>query len=104
MSYRVVFSPQAQRQLSWILRYLAEEGTLATATSFVAAIVDYCESFTIFPNRGARRDDVRPGLRAIGFRRRATIAFMVEDRIISIVGVFYGGQNVEVALRRIAAP
>jgi toxin ParE1/3/4 len=102
--YRVVFSPQAQRQLSSVLRYLAGEGTLDTATSFVAAIVDHCESFTTFPNRGARRDDIRPGLHTIGFRRRVTIAFMVEDRIVSIVGVFYGGQNVDLELRRIAAP
>jgi len=102
--YRVVFSPQAQGQLASILRYLAEEATLSTAASFVTAIVDYRESFKIFPNRGARRDDIRPGLRTIGFRRRATIAFTVEDRVISIVGVFYGGRNVEAAIRRFAAP
>lgn len=38
-----------------------------------------------------------PGLRITNYRRRAAIAFLVdtEARIVSIVGVYYGGQDYE---------
>jgi toxin ParE1/3/4 len=62
-------------------------------------IVDYCEKMETFPQRGTRRDDLRPGLRTIGFRRRVTIAFAVEADTVMIIGVFYGGQDFEAALR-----
>jgi toxin ParE1/3/4 len=99
VAYRVVFAPEARAQLLSIYRYIAGEAGLPVALAFTTAIVDYCESFTTFPNRGTRRDDLRPGLRTIGFRRRVTIAFDVDDETIAIVGVFYGGRDIEDALR-----
>jgi toxin ParE1/3/4 len=41
---------------------------------------------------------LRPGLRTIGFRHRVTIAFAVEAETVTIIGVFYGGQDFEAAL------
>jgi hypothetical protein len=43
------------------------------ADRFTGAIVDYFEKLETFPQRGTRRDDLRPGPRTIGFRRRVTI-------------------------------
>jgi toxin ParE1/3/4 len=100
VAYRVVFAPEAQAQLVSIYRYIAGEAGPDVALAFTTAIVDYCESFTTFPSRGTRRDDLRPGLRTVGFRRLVTIAFAVSGQTISIVGIFYGGQDVETALRR----
>ncbi len=100
MAYRIVFAPEAQAQLVSIYSYVAGEAGSDVALAFTTAIIDYCESFTTFPNRGTRRNDLRPGLRTIGFRKRVTIAFDVEDEIISVIGIFYGGQDVEDALRR----
>jgi toxin ParE1/3/4 len=51
-----------------------------------------------FPMVGSPRDDLRPGLRTIGFRRRVTIVFVVKSTEVRIVGVFYGGQDFEAAL------
>jgi toxin ParE1/3/4 len=48
-----------------------------------------------FPERGTRRDDLAPGLRTIGFERRATIAFRVGRTDVVIVRIFYGGQDFE---------
>ena len=48
--------------------------------------------------RGTQREDVLPGLRTIGFERRATIAFLVEGDLVLIEGVFHGGQDFESAL------
>jgi len=49
--------------------------------------------------RGTRRDDIRPGLRITHYKRRAIIAYAVEVEHVSIIGVFYGGQDYERALR-----
>ena len=70
------------------------------ASRFTSAIIDYSERFDTFPQRGTRRDDLRPGLRTIGFRRRVTIAFTAEQDLVTIVSVFYGGQDHE-ALRQL---
>jgi toxin ParE1/3/4 len=97
--YRVLFTPEAQRQLSSIYNYIAGRANPAIAFAFTTAIADYCDSFSTFPHRGTRRDDLRPGLRTVGFRRRVTIAFAIDEDRVLILGVFYGGQDVEGALQ-----
>jgi toxin ParE1/3/4 len=63
------------------------------------AIVTFCEDLAPFPLRGTARDDIRPGLRTIGFRRRAVVAFVVGDDAVVVLGVFYGGRDYEPVLR-----
>lgn len=55
-----------------------------------------CESLRTFPNRGVLRDDIRPGMRVFGFRRRVSITFEVTGKVVTVLGIFYGGQNFEV--------
>lgn len=50
------------------------------------------------PDRGTARDDIRPGLRTVGFRRRVIIAFAVLDQAVVVIGVFYGGRDYEAVL------
>lgn len=69
------------------------------AARYVDSIVDYCENLQTFPHRGMRRDDLRPGLRTLGFRRRVTILFEATTDSVNILGVYYGGQDYEAALR-----
>ncbi len=99
MVHRVVFAPEARAQLVSIFDYIAGAAGPDRAFVFTTAIIDQCESFTTFPHRGTRRDDLRPGLRTIGFRRRVTIAFDVVGDQTTIIGVFYGGQDIEDTLR-----
>lgn len=101
MSYTVLFSPEAEQQLAAIERYItAAAGSSVTAARYVDAIVTYCESLVTFPERGQRRDDLMPGLRITHYRGRAVIAFLVDAaaETLSIVGVFYGGQDYETSL------
>ncbi len=98
MTYRVVFSPEAQAQLIEIYRYIAEAASPEVAARFTEAIVVCCEGLSTFPQRGAQRDDLRPGLRVVGFRRRVSIAFGISGNAVTILGVFYGGQDYEAAL------
>ena len=98
MSYRVVFSPEAEEQLVALYRYIAAAASPNIAARYTDAIVTYCESLSTFPHRGAMRDDVRPGLRITNYKKRAVIAFDVTADLVSIIGVFYGGQDYETIL------
>lgn len=55
----------------------------------------FCESLGMLPERGHRRDDLRPGLRVVGFKRRVTIAFEIAGQLVTILGIFYGGADYE---------
>ncbi len=57
-----------------------------------------CESLRTFPLRGTQGDDVRPSLRITNYKKRAVIAFDVDTEAVSIIGVFYGGQDYETVL------
>jgi toxin ParE1/3/4 len=99
--YEVVFTPEAQEHLLKLYRRIARRSTPDVAQRYTNAVVRYCEGFTTFPARGRKRDDIRPGIRTIGYRRRRQIAYIVEEeeRRISIIGVFHGGQDYEAALK-----
>ena len=98
MSHRVVFSPEAEEQLVALFRHIADAASPDIAARYTEAIVSYCESLREFPHRGTKRDNVRPGLRITHYRKRAVIAFAVDDEHVSILGVFYGGQDYESVL------
>lgn len=91
--YRVIFSPRAEAQLGNLYDYIAERGGEERAEGFIKGIIEFCEGFSTFPERGTQRDDLRKNLRTIGYERRATIAFSVQDDRVIIHGVFYGGQD-----------
>jgi plasmid stabilization system protein ParE len=98
MRYLVRFTSRAEDQLDELDAYLSERFSAQTAARYVDGIVDHCESLATFPLRGVLRDDVRPGLRITNFRKRVAIAFDVEGDHVTILGIFYGGQNYETSL------
>jgi toxin ParE1/3/4 len=89
----VSFAPEAEAQLASIYRYIAGEASPEVARTFTDQIVSKCESLALFPHRGAPHDDVRPGLRTVPFRRRVTIAYSVQSDRVTILGLFYAGQD-----------
>ena len=99
MTHRVVFAPEAEDQLAALYRYIASASSTDIADRFTEAIVQFCESLSTFPRRGNKRDDVRPGLRVTHYRKRVIIAFVVDADLVSILGVFYGGQDYESILQ-----
>lgn len=72
---------------------------LPTSQHGTLSIVSYCESLCSFSYRGTMRDDVRPGLRITNYKKHAVIAFDVDAEQVSIIGVFYGGQDYETILQ-----
>lgn len=82
-----------------LYRYIAVAVSPDMAVQYTEAIVSYCESLRTFPLRGTQRDDVRQGLRITNYRKRTVIAFDVNTGVVSIIGIFYGGQDYETVLR-----
>jgi len=97
--YRVVFTPEAMAQLEALYRYVAQAAGADVASRYTNAIVTYCESLHTFPLRGMRRDDISPGLRISNYKKRAVIAFAVEAEEVSVIGMYYGGQDYESVLQ-----
>jgi toxin ParE1/3/4 len=97
MTYTVIFSESAKADLFAIYDYIADRAGTAIALSFAERIETYCLDFATAPERGMRRDDLRPGLRTVGFRRRATILFEVrrDARQVVIHGFYYAGRSPE---------
>ena len=100
MSHTVRFAPEAAEQLVALYRYIAAAASPLVAAGYVDAIVAHCEGLAAFPLRGITRDDIRPGLRTMSYKKRAVIAFRVDDVAsrVDILGVFYGGQDYETLL------
>ena len=99
MTYRVVFTPDAEDHLDELYRYIADAATPDVAAGYVDAIITYCEGLAEFPHRGLARDDIRPGLRTTSYRKRTVVAFAVLDDVVAIIGIFHGGRDYEALLR-----
>jgi toxin ParE1/3/4 len=76
---RVAFAESARADLDDIFTWIANRAGLQVALAYTARIERFCRKMTPFPQLGTKRDDLRPGLRTVGFERRATIAFTVKD-------------------------
>ena len=98
--HRVTFRPSAEDDLLRLYEYIAAESSIERAGAFIDRIESACLSLETSPERGTRRDDIRRGLRIMGFERRATILFQVGRAEVVIVRILYAGQDYERVLRR----
>ena len=99
MARKVYFRPQAEAELIALYDYISHRAGVTVAGGYIDRIEAACLALASFPDRGTRRDDILPGLRTIGFERRATIAFRVLRTRVEIVTIAYGGRDFESALR-----
>ena len=94
MRKRIVeISQDARADLIALYDWIAEATSPAIALSYIERLESYCRGFDLASERGHLREDVRPGLRIVGFERRVTIAFTVENDRVIILRIFYGGRN-----------
>jgi len=93
--YQVIFAPESRDDLLALYDWIAAASSPDTALSYIERIETYCRGFTNAAERGTRRDDIRPGLRVVGFERRVSIAFSVQNERVIILRIFYGGRNWE---------
>jgi len=99
VKFKVSFRPMAEADLRELYDYIAREAGDTIAGNYIDRIEAACMSLETSPQRGTKRDNIRPGIRTMGFERRATIVFRVLKSEVLIVRIFYGGQDYERALR-----
>lgn len=90
---RVEFSEDARSDLIALYDWIADAASPDIALGYVERLERYCLDLDLASERGHLREDVRPGLRVVGFERRVTIAFTVEEDRVVILRLFYGGRN-----------
>ena len=96
MTGRFIYSPRAERQLNEINDWITRLASADVARRFLTAVRGHIESLAHFPMAGRAHGDIRPGLRTTTFKKRTVIAYLVDDsdgRVITILGVFHGGQD-----------
>jgi toxin ParE1/3/4 len=98
--YTVEFTPESEDQLAELYRYIATQASPEIAYEYTEAVIAFCEGLGQFPERGTPRDDIRPAMRVTNYRRRTIVAYAIQGDRVSILGVFYGGQDYESALQR----
>jgi toxin ParE1/3/4 len=94
MVHTVRLRPEARQELRDLYLYIAEHGGDDRALGYVGGIEALISGLAEFPKRGTVRSDMLPGLRIIGYKRSASIAFVVDDTEVIILGVFYGGRDI----------
>lgn len=91
----VVFAPEALEDLKRLYDWIAGAAGPGTALGYIERIEGFCRGMAVAAERGHRRDDIRPGLRIVGFERRITIAFTLTETQTVILRLFYGGRDWE---------
>jgi len=66
----------------------------------VDAIRTFIKNLQSTPHRGTKRDDLLAGLRIVPFGKRTAIAIEIDDEtgVVTVLRVFYGGQDYEAVL------
>jgi toxin ParE1/3/4 len=97
VTHEVVVAPEAQADLLDLYETIAREGGDDRALAYVERLQAACLRLEAFPERGTRRDHIRPGLRVTGFERRVAIAFHVGAERVTIDRILYGGRDLGTA-------
>ncbi|MBY2934343.1 type II toxin-antitoxin system RelE/ParE family toxin [Rhizobium leguminosarum] len=95
MKYTVRLSVAAQHDVEALLDYLVPVAGEAVAQGYVDRLRSFLEGFQSFPKRGTVRDEIRAGLRIVGFERSLSIAFTVEAETVYILRIMSGGQELK---------
>ena len=94
MKRRLAYTAEAEDHLDEIERYIAESSASEiTARRYITRVIRFCESLSNAPFRGSTHEHSAPGLRTVGFERRITILFLVEEDAVIVIGVYYGGRQ-----------
>ena len=94
-SRRVALSPEAIADLDEIQEYIMRVAGVSVADGFMDRVELFIAKLDLASERGTLRDDIRPGLRVMGFEKRLTVAFAVTEIRVTVLRVFWGGRNWE---------
>lgn len=94
MKHRVVLSSSAVSDINELFDYILAEAGERIARDYVGKLRDFLHRFDVFPNRGTLINS-ESNTRRIGYERRATVIFRVEDDQVTILRVYHRGRDIE---------
>lgn len=92
MRRTIIIHEKAEKELDALYDYIADRAGPPVAWNYVVGIRKFIEDMAEFPERGTVREGPVPGLRIIGYRRSLSIAFVVQEEQVVILGFFYNGR------------
>lgn len=92
---RVVLAPEAGDDLYELYGWIAGRASPGVAMGYLERVEDFLSGLSVGSERGHLRSDVRPGLRIVGFERRLTVAFTVDEETVTVLRVFTAGRDWE---------
>ena len=95
MSFTVRFGEAAEEDIAELLEYLVPHAGEHVARGYLERLIGCCAKFETFPARGTAREDISPGLRIVGYHRKATIAFRIKGDIVTILRIYRSGRNLD---------
>jgi plasmid stabilization system protein ParE len=98
VTYRVLFTPEAEDHLDQLYLYIAEAADHTVAARYVDAVIDYCEGLAVFqyvagPETTSARDCARSVTRSA-----RSVAFAIRNDTVVVLGIFHGGRDYEAIL------
>lgn len=96
---KVAFSPEARDDLLAIYDWLADAASADAAFCYITRVQKFAMQLDVGAERGTERSDIRPDLRVIGFERRLSLAFKVEQDRVVILRILRGGRDWQALLR-----
>jgi plasmid stabilization system protein ParE len=94
MKHRVVLSSSAVSDINELFDYILADAGERIARDYVGKLRDFLLRLDLFPHRGTLINS-ESNTRRVGYERRATIIFRVEDDQVTILRVFHRGRNIE---------
>ena len=98
--YAIVYAPEALIDLEEIYDRIADAAGERTAFGYILRLRAFCAEFDTFPERGTSREELRSGLRIVGWKRSITIAFAVQEEHVEFLRFFGRGRDWEGAMFR----
>ena len=93
MAHSLRFHPRAEADLLALYTWIAQESGTARAGAYLARIEAACRNLATFPLIGRPADDLGPGLRLLGFERRAAIIYRIDEETAVILAIYFGGRD-----------
>lgn len=93
VAYHIRLTDEAEADLQGIYAFISANASPKTARDYINRILGFLAGFDLFPERGTRHDDIRDGLRIVGFERRVSVAFVVEADDVIILRLLYAGRQ-----------
>lgn len=93
VAYHIRLTDEAEADLRGIYAFISANASPKTARDYINRILGFLAGFDLFPERGTIHNDIRDGLRIVGFERRVSVAFVVEADEVIILRLLYAGRQ-----------